>query len=1043
MKRCLCRGYARARGVEVGEDDLMDRAGRFAIMQKRLELFAEKKLQSPQDRLPSAKVVIRTQSPKEKPNVVKPTVRVQSPKDTPNHLRQIIRTQTAIEHGHSCKSCRRSYSHAHPLPESGLDHRQYDLQCPYEDCKDFHMGYHNARKLQFEAISCDHGNECSCPEQLNEAVDQLREELYPNIDRSESPEFVRYDEANDATRVLWDEFKDLTYIQSKRRVEEMMNRMNLKRQSHRANDQQAQDLIQNRLWPNILRLYVVQPGEDPNAIHRQLGHLLALGGNLFLTNHHFMLVLALYPEADVVIRQGTIVWKRMKSAEFTKSFVRIGTKDAVVLELEYKGNAFAKIYQHFVPKSASFSHETQSVEIARYTLSRDCRMYPNPITVSGARLASTRINIDIDSRIKEVIVQPISWEYDCHTLPGDCGSPIVLLNSRIPTKIVGIHNAYSDALGTAYGVPLYSEEIRKAIDTFGVKSQYGWSDLLPIDDISLLALEDGENFRVVSVLKGSLPQPTKTKLRHSPIHGRLVETKTKPGYLRTFINESGQEINPTLLARKKWGHHLPTLDRTKVEQCDQFVSQIFCRESRRDCLEYRMPLTTEQSIIGVAGVEGLPSMNKQSSPGYPYIFTKPPGKGKTGYFGQYEWKLDTPEAKIITGAIHDMERQILDGNRPFVVSIDTLKDARIPIEKANAGKTRIFSAEPVDYCALHRKYFLPFNAHVMINRLHNFSAPGINATSPEFNQLATLLRSKGSKVVAADYSQFDGKIPTEAIRSYYLAACDWYALNWDVIVANSRNIVCGESLSLSEFTEFLMRIALECFNHVHVCEKQNDSGDRFLVFYVVMNGQPSGNPGTANSNTCAGIWIVAYCWLTDVTPLTNFYLDRFLEECYICCYGDDMIMNISDQVCDVFNQHTLTDSMWRNFQLECTDEQKSAERPPAYRSLSEVTFLKRKFLWNDDICMYVGALPVDLLFDISNWVRSGAQDPYIITVDNLGAIASELALHGSDVFAEQIPKVRDAYRQVAQRAGKFCFFDSYWSYIFRYRDGESFTQAIV
>lgn len=1024
---CLCKGIARARGVEVGDDDLADRAGRYRIMRERLEAFNQRSLQSPKETPNHSKVVIRTQSPKETPNHPKISIRTQSPKEIPNQPKTLIRTQSPKE-----------------VPNKPISYVK--VQCNHDgttlnECYDCQV----KRSLQFEAISCNHGTECYCPDQMNEAVETLWKS-YPTVKRSELPEFVRYNDASNASQLLFDEFAGMTYVQQKRLIDEMRRTVNegsLVLQTNRANDLQAQDLIQNRLWPNILRLYVVLPGEDSNAIHRQLGHLLALGGDLFLTNHHFMLVLGLYPDADVVIRQGTIIWKRMKSREFTRSYVRIESKDAVILKLDYKGNAFAKIYHHFISKRVAFSHETQSVTLARYTLTKNCQMYPNPITCANARLASERINIDIDSRVKEIIVQPISWEYQVHTSPGDCGAPLILLNSRIPSKILGIHNAYADSIGVAYAVPLYSEEIQKVVESFGVKSQYGWADLLPIDEPSLLTLNDGENFRVVSVIKGSLPQPTKTKLRPSPLFGYLTQTKTKPGYLRPFRNEKDEMIDPTLLSRKKWGYHLPTLDQTKVEMCDNAISQLFCMESAKDVHEYRIPLTTEQAIIGIEGIEGLPSMNKQSSPGYPFIFSKPPGKGKTGYFGQYEWRLDTPEARIILDAIEDMEKKILDGNRPFVVSIDTLKDARIPIEKANAGKTRIFSAEPVDYCALHRKYFLPFNAHVMANRLYNCSAPGINATSPEFNQLATLLRSKGNKVIAADYAQFDGRIPTEAILSYYRAACDWYKINWSHVVASGRNVVAGRNLDYPEFRLFLERIALECVNHVHVCEKQNECGERFLVFYVVMNGQPSGNPGTAESNTAAGIWIVMYCWLTDVTPVMNVYLDVFFSEVYICTYGDDMIMNVSDRVVNIFNQHTLTKSMMRNFMLECTDEQKTGGDIPPFRSLSEVTFLKRSFKWNSDIHMYVGALPVDLLFDITNWVRSGAQDPYVITVDNLVSVASELSLHGYSEFQARIPKIREAYRKIAQRSGKFVVFDSYWSYIFKYRDGDQFTQAFV
>lgn len=291
--------------------------------------------------------------------------------------------------------------------------------------------------------------------------------------------------------------------------------------------------------------------------------------------------------------------------------------------------------------------------------------------------------------------------------------------------------------------------------------------------------------------------------------------------------------------------------------------------------------------------------------------------------------------------------------------------------------------------------------------------------------------------MAADYSQFDGRIPTEAILSFYKAACDWYMMHWDLIVEQAKNVIAGKVLNRSDFCTFLMRIALECVNHVHVCEKQNERGERFLVFYVVVNGQPSGNPGTAISNTAAGLWILGYCWLTDVTPLTQLPLSSFLDETYACCYGDDMIMNISSTISSFFNQHVLTKAMYRNFRLECTDEKKSSELPPPTRPLKDVTFLKRSFIWNEDIHMYVGVLPVDLLFDVSNWVRDGAQDPYIITADVLGWIAMELAYHGKQVFDEHMPKVREAYRKIATRSGKLVFFDTYFSYIFRYRDGES------
>ena len=244
----------------------------------------------------------------------------------------------------------------------------------------------------------------------------------------------------------------------------------------------------------------------------------------------------------------------------------------------------------------------------------------------------------------------------------------------------------------------------------------------------------------------------------------------------------------------------------------------------------------------------------------------------------------------------------------------------------------------------------------------------------------------------------------------------------------------GRLLSQEEFMTFLWNLALECTNHVHVCEKQNESGERFLVFYVCINGQPSGNPDTAPSNTEGGKWILVYVFLDRVCPVTNYMVSDMDTHVYTITYGDDVVINISDEIAEVFNQHVLTEAMMDLFQLECTDEKKTGELPPKYRSLSEVTFLKRSFIWNDDICMYVGALPVDLLYDITNWVKDGPIDPHVMTVDNLVTVSRELALHGREVYERELPKIKQAYSKIAMKSGKYVCFDSYWSHIFKFRN---------
>ena len=98
------------------------------------------------------------------------------------------------------------------------------------------------------------------------------------------------------------------------------------------------------------------------------------------------------------------------------------------------------------------------------------------------------------------------------------------------------------------------------------------------------------------------------------------------------------------------------------------------------------------------------------------------------------------------------------GIRTQTLWIDTLKDERRPLEKVRIGKTRVFSAGPMDFVILFRKYFLGFNAHCMANMITNEMAVGINVYSPRWHVLAKNLQKKGPHVVAGDFSNFDGSL---------------------------------------------------------------------------------------------------------------------------------------------------------------------------------------------------------------------------------------------------------------------------------------------
>lgn len=796
-------------------------------------------------------------------------------------------------------------------------------------------------------------------------------------------------------------------------------------------DKQMYSILDSRVYANTLVAYISKRGTD--AVHRRIGHVIALRGSLFLMNYHFVLVMKLYPDCDVILRQSNIVYHRCTTTELIENYVRVGDRDLVVFRMQRKGIAFGDLVKHIQTKGMSYSHNVQTVMLARSRLS-GFAVTPNPLTSTDARLVTSRQSIELDLRgnVTE-IVNAESWMYTGATYDGDCGALLLINNNRVPAKIVGVHNAF-DAYGCiAIAVPLYREEVEEAMMYFEPKLQYGWHEDFPLE-VELLQFDQGENFNVVRAEPGSIPTNSKSRLAKSPIFERFIPTLTKPGYLRPF-EKDGQVIDPARLARAKWGYHLPVQNEGLARRATNAVVQVFMRNHRPLVERYCYPLSTEEAIIGVEGVEGLASINKVSSPGYPYVFDKIPGKGKTGYFGQYEFDLNLPGAKQVIREVTQMEVDILNNRRPFVVWIDTLKDARIPIEKAEKGKTRIFSAGPMSYVILYRKYFLPPISHCMWNRIDNHIALGINPTSPEWHRLALKLKSKGKHCVAGDYACFDGKAPTEG----YLSALEfykaWYMEHWDLVVYHQRNVVEEFAMSREEFCEFLEKIFLEIINHIHLTEVEKD-GQKYHLFYSVCNGQPSGNPGTAFVNSAQGLWMMIRAWLEITAGSSYSTIERFFEHVYLVDYGDDVALNISSEAISFFNQNTLTRVMKKLFDIEFTDEKKTGDAIPDSRMLDEITFLKRGFRFEEDIQLYVSPMDEHVLLDILNWVRTGSEDARVITINNISSVAAELALVSEACFERWIHKLKKVYAELAWRVDKHIYFDTRHGYLLAFRNSQ-------
>jgi hypothetical protein len=339
----------------------------------------------------------------------------------------------------------------------------------------------------------------------------------------------------------------------------------------------------------------------------------------------------------------------------------------------------------------------------------------------------------------------------------------------------------------------------------------------------------------------------------------------------------------------------------------------------------------------VAGVEEDPFLapiNRKSSPGFPLTREKGGLPGKMRWLGDIEYKLD-PEIKAEMARVIENARQNI---RTPTIWTDTLKDERRPLEKVRIAKTRVFSAGPMVYTLVFRKYFLGFAAHCAKNRIDNEISIGTNVYSVDWTRTAEKLCSKGDKVIAGDFSNFDGTLVLEILA--------------EIVEIVNKFYDDGE-----ENARIRKVLWKEIVNSIHVC------GDDV---YMWTHSQPSGCPITAILNSLYNSISMRYVWLT-VMPREYQTMKAFNEHVAMVSYGDDNCVNISDAVIDRFNQLTIAKG-YEEMGMTYTDETKSGDMVP-YRSIDEIGYLKRSFKWNADEHQFVAPLELSVVLEMINWVR--------------------------------------------------------------------------
>jgi hypothetical protein len=382
----------------------------------------------------------------------------------------------------------------------------------------------------------------------------------------------------------------------------------------------------------------------------------------------------------------------------------------------------------------------------------------------------------------------------------------------------------------------------------------------------------------------------------------------------------------------------------------------------------------------------LKSVKRSSSCGYPYNLKY--AKGKTEIFGDGDdFDLESQAAKAVLSDAAKVVEAAKNNERLAHVFVDFLKDETRPHAKVDAVATRAISGAPLDYSIAVKQYYGAFMSSVHMNHTRCGMAPGINHYT-EWDILAKELLRPGGRVFAGDFKAFDASEQPEVHMLCLEYINSWYRAGGGTEEDDRVRTVLFQDLIHSR--------------HLTGVGAMRDS----LVQWN--KSLPSGHPLTTIINSMYSLFTLTACYVTRTGDLTDMW-----DSVYVCTYGDDNVVGVSDAVSEVFNQVTVAEDM-KDFGLTYTSDKKDGELKP-FETIDDITFLKRSFARAECEGGWCGPLNMDSILFRTYWYhnnRNFARD----LQQNLYDALLELSLHDASEWQHRY----EAVLQFCKEMGFVC-----------------------
>jgi predicted metal-binding transcription factor (methanogenesis marker protein 9) len=324
--------------------------------------------------------------------------------------------------------------------------------------------------------------------------------------------------------------------------------------------------------------------------------------------------------------------------------------------------------------------------------------------------------------------------------------------------------------------------------------------------------------------------------------------------------------------------------------------------------------------------------------------------------------------------IEHKERLLHKGTRTLSLWKNCLKDETRPIAKARVGKTRLFTAVPMDTAILSRIFFGKFKEVWQTKRTSLFHSVGINPVSLEWTTLANYMSSRGDDFYDADFGAYDGRLRPEFMETA-----------GKIVITT----ICEVNGDYSD--ELAMTTLWDEYIRTHQISGRD--------VHIVKHGNPSGNPMTTVINCIVNL---LYHWWCYIKITNNTDLNSFNRDIAFTCFGDDVIYSTNSNLTGYSFENVA--KYMKVLEQDYTVASKDLTAERTAKTLEEITFLKRHFVQCYDI--YLAPIDPESIEQQFNYTNISPKDYERIRVQLDEALLEAAAL-GKNYYEVFVSAISD------------------------------------